>query len=227
MVWDSTAVCGSASVSRTTKKFLLFASERRPPARIVQRVMSKTRRDPDETATPAEVANALRAMSVADRVRLERFARLRSAGLPGWDWEDLLHEAIDRALSGVRKWPRSIPMVEFMCGTIRSISGDIWREGRIKVDAGVVAFSPGSDSEIDLPDHRPGPEREVIARNMLNSIFRAFEDDHDALAVMKGLADALSPDEIQKRNDMNARRYASAQKRIRRRISKILEEHEN
>ncbi|NOJ46039.1 hypothetical protein [Bradyrhizobium archetypum] len=189
--------------------------------------MSKTRRDPDETATPAEVADALRTMTSADRVRLERFARLRSAGLPGWEWEDLLHEAIDRALSGLRKWPRSISMVEFMCGTIRSISGDIWREGRQKVNVSVTPIGPDMDSEIDVHDQRPGPEREVIARSMLTGIFRAFEDDSDALAVLKGLADALGPEEIQRRSDMNARRYASAQKRIRRRISRILEEQGN
>lgn len=189
--------------------------------------MSKARRDADEAATPAEVANALRTMSSADRVRIERFARLRSAGLPGWDWEDLLHEAIDRALSGVRKWPRSISMVEFMCGTIRSISGDIWREGRQRGNAGVTSLSPGPDFEINVPDHRPGPEREVIARSMLSEIFRAFQDDGDALSVLRGLADALGPEEIKKRGDMNAKRYASAQKRIRRRISRILKEQEN
>lgn len=189
--------------------------------------MSKTRRNPDETATPAEVANALRKMNGADRVRLERFARLRSAGLPGWDWEDLLHEAIDRALSGVRRWPRSISIVEFMCGTIRSISGDIWREGRQRIDAGSTAVSADPAPGVELPDHRASPEREVIARNMLENVFRAFEVDHDALAVLQGLADSLSPEEIQRRGGMNARRYASAQKRIRRRIAKLLEEQEN
>lgn len=216
---DFTSICGPGLWFRTIKKFLFLMSERHLHSRIVQRHMSKTRRESDETATPAEVAEALHAMSRADRVRLEQFARLRAAGLPGWDWEDLLHEAIDRVLSGTRKWPRSISMIAFMYGTIRSISGDVWREGRIKADTSLAT----SDPDTDLPDHNPGPEREVIARSMLKSVFRAFEDDHDALAVLQGLAGGGSPEEIQNTHSMNARRYASAQKRIRRRVSKILE----
>lgn len=223
---DFTSVCGPAPTSRTTKKFLFLMSESLPQSRILQRHMNKTRRDSDEAATPAEVAEALHTISRADRVRLEQFARLRAAGLPGWDWEDLLHEAIDRVLSGARKWPRSVSFIVFLCGTIRSISGDVWREGRTRTDTGLTTSAPGDDPEADLPDQSPGPEREVIARSMLESVFRSFEDDRDALAVLKGLADGGSPEEIQSRHDMNARRYASAQKRIRRRVSKILEEQE-
>ncbi len=187
--------------------------------------MSKTGRDPRDTATPKQVAAALQEMSRADRLRLEHFARLRAAGLQGLDWEDLLHEAIDRALSGARKWPRSVPLVAFMCGTIRSISGDVWREGKFKSEisiSGVV--SDNTELNVDPPDENPGPEREVMARRMLESIFRLFKNDKDVLAVLQGLGDGSNPEEIQRANGITPKRYASAQKRIRRRMSAAIGE---
>jgi DNA-directed RNA polymerase specialized sigma24 family protein len=187
--------------------------------------MSKTGRDPRETATPKEVAAALQDMSRADRVRLEHFARLRAAGLQGLDWEDLLHEAIDRALSGARRWPRSVSLVAFLCGTIRSISGDLWREGKFKSEipiSGAVGHNTGL--EVDPPDENPSPEREVIARRVLESIFRLFKNDKDVLAVLQGLGDGSNPEEIQRANGITPKRYASAQKRIRRRMSAAMEE---
>jgi DNA-directed RNA polymerase specialized sigma24 family protein len=136
------------------------------------------------------------------------------------DWEDLLHEAIDRALSGARKWPRSVPLVAFLCGTIRSISGDLWREGKFKSEIPISA----TETEIVPPDENPGPEREVMARRMLESIFERFKSDKDALAVLQGLGDGSNPEEIQRANGITPKRYASAQKRIRRRMSAAIEE---
>lgn len=187
--------------------------------------MNKTRRDPHDTATLTEVAEALHAMSQADRVRLARFARLRATGLAAWDWEDLLHEAIDRVLSGSRKWPRSVPLIAFMCGTIRSIAGDLWRERRSRSDADSQATTE-NQVEHDLPDDSPGPERQVMARRTLERILDVFEDDDEALAIVKGLADGSNPEEIQISRGMTAKNYASAQRRIRRRISSMMAEQE-
>lgn len=181
-------------------------------------------RHPNETATPKEVAAALQQMSRADRVRLEHFARLRAAGLQGLEWEDLLHEAIDRVLSGARKWPRSVPLVAFMCGTMRSISGDLWREGRHKSEVALPTSGEGDLGSYDLADSSPDPERQVIARRTLKNIFSLFQGDDDALAVLNGLGDGSSPEEIQKSNGITPTRYANAQKRIRRRVSSIFEE---
>ncbi|WFU79219.1 hypothetical protein QA645_32570 [Bradyrhizobium sp. CIAT3101] len=193
-------------------------------SRILHWRMNNTRRDPHDTATLTEIAEALHAMSQADRVRLAHFARLRAAGLPGWDWEDLLHEAIDRVLSGSRAWPRSVPLIALLCGTIRSIAGDLWRERRNSPDVGSQATSE-NQGEGDLPDDSPEPERQVIARRTLE-ILDFFEGDDEALAIVKGLADGSGPEEIQISLGMTARSYASAQKRIRRRISGMVAEQE-
>ena len=43
-------------------------------------------------------------------LRLRAIARLRARSLPGGvSWSDLLHEAVVRALAGVRPWPPGVP----------------------------------------------------------------------------------------------------------------------
>jgi DNA-directed RNA polymerase specialized sigma24 family protein len=114
-----------------------------------------------------------------------------------------------------------------MCGTIRSISGDLWRDGKFKLEV-PIAGSIGSDGqrEIDPPDDSPNQEREVIARRTLERIFAVFAKDRNALAILRGLADGSSPEEIQRANDISPKQYASTQKRIRRRLSIAIEESE-
>jgi DNA-directed RNA polymerase specialized sigma24 family protein len=189
-----------------------------------------TKFDPEtrETASVEEAAAQLATMSKADLIRLEQFARLRTAGLPVLDWEDLLHEAIDRILSGSRKWPKSIPFVAFMCGTMRSIASEFWRDRSTKQEITMTDLAPKRDSEANALDHiadeHPDPEREASARELLKTIRALFEDDADALAVLQGLAIGAAPKEILRNGDMTPKAYASAQKRIRRTIARAFRE---
>jgi hypothetical protein len=66
----------------------------------------------------------------------------------------------------------------------------------------------------------------VMARRTLERILDLFEGDDEALAIVKGLADGTGPEEIQISRGMTAKSYASAQKRIRRRISSMIAEQE-
>jgi hypothetical protein len=112
-----------------------------------------------------------------------------------------------------------------MCGTIRSISGDLWREGKFKFEVPIAgATGSGPQLGIDPPDDNPGPEREVIARRTLERIFTLFENDKNALAVLRGLGEGSNPAEIQRVNNITPQQYASAQKRIRRRMSVAIQE---
>jgi RNA polymerase sigma-70 factor (ECF subfamily) len=61
-------------------------------------------------AAPRDIGEALAALSEDDFLRLRAIARLRSRSLPGGvSWSDLLHEAVVRALAGVRPWPPGVP----------------------------------------------------------------------------------------------------------------------
>jgi len=82
----------------------------------------------DSIASLKEVSAALAKLNSADMVRLAQFARLRAMGISSADWEDLLHEAIQRALSGSRKWPKKITILAFLLGTIRSVASEFRRK---------------------------------------------------------------------------------------------------
>jgi len=53
-------------------------------------------------ASTEAVARALAALTSADLLRLKRLAQLRARLLPGLEWDELLNEAVLRALDGSR-----------------------------------------------------------------------------------------------------------------------------
>lgn len=177
---------------------------------------------PDKpVAPPEEVASALANMTPADMVRLGSFARVRTIGIPEADWQDLLHEAIQRALSGARKWPTDISFLQFMRGAIRSVA----HEWRTKSSANSnwpvrVSLSP---LDADIVDDMANPEAEVAAREGIAAVQALFEGDAEALGILEGLAIGLTPAEIQESYGMNIKQYATAQKRIRRNLAKAID----
>ena len=68
------------------------------------------------------VARALAALTPSDLVRLKRLAQLRARLLPGLEWEELLNEALLRALDGSRRWPEGVPLLSFIAGIIAACS---------------------------------------------------------------------------------------------------------
>lgn len=167
---------------------------------------------------------ALARLSSADLLRIKQLARLRAAGLTRVDWQDLLNEAITRMLAGTRRWPKSVPLVAFLAQTMRSVASEEWR--RLDQDGEVL--------ESDLPPTDQGPpvalaeiavnpidpERETLARRTIEEIQHLFQDDDEAREVLNGMARGLTPEEIQSEARMSETRYASAQKRIRRRLAR-------
>ena len=69
----------------------------------------------------AEVTDGIRNLSDADKYRFKRASQyLSCAGArPA---ADLRHEAVRRAIGGMRKCPRGLPIVAFLFGVMRSIA---------------------------------------------------------------------------------------------------------
>ena len=64
------------------------------------------------------------------------------------------------------------------------------------------------------------------AQNALEDIYRVFAGDNQALAVLRGFAEGLTPAEAQAAHSLTATQYSSAQRRIRRTLSRYLFEAE-
>ncbi len=74
---------------------------------------------------------------------------------------------------------------------------------------------------LNSPDPAPGPEQQLAASQALEAFLSAFVDDYSALAVLRGLADGSSPDEICAAAGLSRTEYQTTQKRIRRRILRV------
>ena len=175
-----------------------------------------------EIATRKECAEALRRLSDEDYERLEKLARLRVIGLHAVEWRELLHDAIERLLDGRRQWPRNVPLVVFLRETMRSIASNHWR--RLDGPVVVAESEMGADGETDggpvanAVDETAQPERRASAEETIRRIEEAFEGDGEALRVLAAMASGQSPRETQQEIGIDATRYASTLRRIRRRL---------
>ncbi len=177
-----------------------------------------------DVATLEESAAALRRLSDGELRRLEQLARLRAIGLHAVDWRDLLHEAIARLLDGSRRWPLDVSLVVFLRETMRSIASDHWRrleESVVMAEAELGVHEETGEGALDnATDPVASPERRTSAAETLIRIEEAFKGDEDALKVMTGMAAGKTPREIREEVGMNEKRYASTQRRIRRRLAR-------
>jgi DNA-directed RNA polymerase specialized sigma24 family protein len=179
----------------------------------------------DDLASVEEAAHALRRISRTDLLRLGEIARMRAIGLPSVDWEDLLNEALTRVLSGTRRWPRTVPFIAFLAQAIRSVAGDEWRRlarSHVTSDSDLASGEADDFTALsgELATDGIDPEREVVARATLQQIDDLFMDDAEAQHVLMGLAQGMEPAEVQTGSNMSATQYATAQKRIRRRLAR-------
>ncbi|MGL4967820.1 MAG: RNA polymerase sigma factor [Inquilinus sp.] len=159
--------------------------------------------------TEQDLRRALAALSEPDLLRLQAIARLRCRGLPGLDWQELLHEAVLRALDGSRPWPRDVSLIAFLAGIMRSLRSDHWR--RQQATAAALSVQAA-----EVADRAPDPERIAAASQALAAIDRLFADDPAALAVILGLSQGLSAEEIRRRTGLSETEYDSTRKRMRR-----------
>src|ERR1700751_2765795 len=154
------------------------------------------------------VARALATLTPPDLVRLKRLAQLRARLLPGLEWDELLNEALLRALDGSRRWPESVPLLAFIAGIMRSlVDGRIWERRR-------QAERPRAVRE---PPLVTAPDARLHARQCLDAIVQFFAGDPDVLALIAGLvrqylegAGEPAPQLSRKRRDVARKRLARA-----------------
>ncbi len=155
---------------------------------------------------PPDVGAALAALSGEDLLRLRSVARLRARSLPrDVSWSDLLQEAVVRALAGTRPWPPGVTPLAFLAGVMRSLCHEHWRRHRLRQ----TVTLPGPSGSDD-------PERAYAATQALAAIHRLFASDEAASAVITGLIDGMTADEIRHHYDLTAVAYDTTRRRIRR-----------
>src|SRR5581483_6562681 len=104
-----------------------------------------------------DVQAAYEALSTADLIRLDKAAIYCSAG----NWlvppEDLLNEALTRALEGTRRWPEGVAFTTFLSNVMKSLAQEYRRQ---RTERPVVLDVDFAVEEADRPlakavDERP------------------------------------------------------------------------
>ena len=159
-------------------------------------------------ASTEAVARALAALSSSDLLRLKRVAQLRARLLPGLEWDELLNEAVLRALDGARRWPEGVPLLVFLAGIMRSLVDSRAAERRWLAERTLA----GVEVRVSAP-----PEAQLHARQCLAAINRFFAGDPDVLVLIAALArqylggsEKSAPRLSQKRRDAARKRLARA-----------------
>ncbi|MBX3608646.1 MAG: sigma-70 family RNA polymerase sigma factor [Hydrogenophaga sp.] len=176
---------------------------------------------PREVASPHQVAEAFSMLSPGEQQSLRQIAKLRALGLPSMSWEDLLHEALYRALAGARLWPLSVSLVAFLAQTMRSIASEVRaRTANEPIEQAAIGADDEGPSAVETVAGEQTLETELAARQAIRQVEALFSADPQALHVIHGLAEGLTPTETQARAGMNPVQYASAQKRIQRTLAR-------
>jgi DNA-directed RNA polymerase specialized sigma24 family protein len=157
------------------------------------------------TLSLAEVGEAVRSLSVADKTALMKIARLYAKKTP-YDHEDLLQEALCRVLGGTRAWPRNVQALAFLWGVVRSIAWE-WKKEIL-------------DKEPDGADPQR-EERRAIAGLDAVKIIALFDDDPVAQTIVRGMMEGARGQELQEMSGLDKTDYESKRTKIRRRVEKL------
>ena len=170
---------------------------------------------------PAETALVLKLVTELELLRLKTLARWYARGLPpDVSWEDLLQEALTRILVGARLASGHVSTVAFVAGVMRSLRSEhVRRSAKRKSAPRSSANSCGAEEwHTKLTEWTPGPEHALVAEQELIAIRRLFHNDPTASAINDDIAEGLTADEIRSAARLTGTDYASARKRIRRRL---------
>lgn len=174
------------------------------------------------TRSTEEIRQFIDNLADADQARLMGWARYYAAGT-SVSAEQLLAEAMSRALVGSRRCRSDLSIMVFFRSTIRSIiSGELQSAWNRKVD-----HFP--DDEIAVPEHLAGPapedpERSVMLFDAFARLSKALESKATERDVLTWRCLGMSPDEIQQEMKLTPTQYASALRQIRRTADKLFGE---
>lgn len=175
-------------------------------------------------ATKEQAEQALQGLSEADLVNISKIARVRLNAARRHDLEDFRQEAVARILSGSRRWPLHVPLPVFIVEVMRSIASDSNPHRNISVQQRTNRAADDPTEPVNSPLSNiagtdSSPEDQVMAAETLEEIEALFKDDANALMVVMGKADGLSPMEIQEVSGMSTLEYESACRQVRRKLS--------
>lgn len=199
-------------------------------------------------ASVEELSRALTMLTSAELLRLYARARLLVWGTEYTDPQELLNEAVKRALvaaTGVkqegergRPWPIDrVQLPAFLSGCMDSIA-DASRESIGQSQTDRLEALAGEDGDVGTVLHRAGRwnsdvveqameaedalERQQRAQLDARAIETHFKDDQEVLAVIEGEKADMPVAEVLALFELDQRTYDTARRRLRRQVDKLM-----
>lgn len=170
--------------------------------------------------TVAEIHDSIAAMSEADTARLVTAAQALSR-LCGLDPEDLLQEALTRALEGTRTCERGTSFVPFICGVMKSFVSQE-NEARKAGFRPTVLVRDAQPVLPDVPANDPSPEQSAISavddRPLLAEIEAAAVGDEQVQILIEGIYEGMRGEKLQELLGVDEKGLATVRRRLRRLI---------
>lgn len=206
---------------------------------LVGRIISETfmslntaKRVPiEEAATLPEIRAAIEALTEADFQRLLSFARRRiwliGPKAEGKGEEDLLQEALQDVFADTRRWNKTkVGFLQFMYGAMRSISSN-WAK---QCDLANVPQQPSAlgnetddgkrlDPSVAHPDSKTSVFRQLEFSQKIQAIENALAQDQEALQVLEGWKDGMTPPEVRELWGLDQKQYDTIVRRLRRTLA--------
>ena len=174
--------------------------------------------DEDAAFSTSEVARALRRLSSADMVRLSELSRVWSRRVDPSLGDDLLNEAIQRALDGRRRWPTSLDLLTFMSGAMRSIASE-WRTKALRERA----VAP-EDIDLIAAPHIPDQEAATALSGVAQRMQQILRDHPVALAIFTHRATGATERQICATLNLDERAYDTDYRRVQRELLRLFPE---
>ena len=182
--------------------------------------------DTDKVLSRQELKKAIGAFSDADWMRLRSAAQLYA--VYPVEPEDMVQEALCRAIAGTRNCPKGVSVVRFLAEAIRSIAHDELQKVEHQRDEVSV-----HDKTIENPDAitplEPGPtaEERMISneqsRGTENQLLELFEGDEKAQLIVMGMLDETEGAELKEFTGLDQTGFNSKRRYVRRKINKAIE----
>lgn len=199
-------------------------------------------------ATVEELSRALTMLTAAEQLRLYSRARLLVWGTEYTNPQELLNEAVKRALiaasgskqNGERGRPWPIDRVQFpafLSGCMDSIA-DTSRDSLSQTQVDRLEALAGDNKDVDTVIHRAGHwntdvvdqaidvedtlDRQERAQTDVHIIEAHFKGDQEVLAVMEGERADMPVAEVLALFNLDQRTYDTARRRLRRQVDKLM-----
>src|SRR4051794_24002752 len=185
-----------------------------------------------DCASDSEVRSAIEALGV-EKLRLYSWGRklIRIAGRFSeyQEPQDLFQEAIFRTLDRTRRWnPQKVSFVGHLMGAMKSIASHLherYGEDVRNIPTRMTDLLPlGKEDDHnplnDLPCGAPLPDRILQAKQILDRMERAVEDDEEAFNVLMLVAEGKKRSEIAEELGITSKQVHAAIERVRYKIAK-------